>query len=139
MIIIDGTDMILGRAGTFIAKKALLGEEIILFNTHKMVISGSKADVAKKYYEARNRGVHSKGPFYSRRPDYFVKRLLRGMFPHKTSRGREALSRLKCYKHLPKEYEGKEITRIDNADVSKIPNLKYTSIENICIHLGGRK
>ena len=75
-MIIDGKDMILGRLGTIAAKKALLGEEVIIINSKYIVLTGNKAEILKRYRDFRKRGIHTKGPFYPRRTDFFVKRAI---------------------------------------------------------------
>ena len=41
-MIIDATNMIAGRIATHIAKKALLGEDIVILNSEKAVLTGNK-------------------------------------------------------------------------------------------------
>ncbi|MFO7710598.1 MAG: 50S ribosomal protein L13 [Candidatus Woesearchaeota archaeon] len=134
-MIIDAKDLIIGRLGTVAAKKALLGEDVIIVNTDKAIISGTKEKVYAAYKQKRDRGTF-KGPFIPRRSDLFVKRLLRGMIP-KRGRGPDAFARIKCYVGTPSQFEGKAIT-IKEANVSKIPNLKYVTIQEICRQLGGK-
>jgi large subunit ribosomal protein L13 len=139
MIIIDAKDSLLGRIGTFVAKKAMMGEDVIIVNCNDIYVSGKKSQVFAHYRRFRDMGVHTKGPFYSRRVDFFVKRAFRGMIPYKTSRGREALSRVKCYVSVPKLAEGKEMITLKDSHISKLPNMKYVSVKEICKHLGGKE
>jgi len=44
-MIIDATNLIAGRLATFVAKKALLGEEIEIVNSEKAVLTGKKSDL----------------------------------------------------------------------------------------------
>ncbi len=134
-MIIDAKDLIIGRLGTVAAKKALLGEDVIIVNTDKAIITGTKEKVYADYKQKRDRGTF-KGPFIPRRSDLFVKRLLRGMIP-KRGRGPDAFARIKCYVGTPSQFEGKATT-IKEANVSKIPNLKYVTIQEICRQLGGK-
>ena len=48
-MIIDASDMILGRLATYVAKKALLGEKVDIVNCEKAVITGNKKSVFEKY------------------------------------------------------------------------------------------
>jgi len=136
-MIIDATNTILGRLATYAAKQALLGEDIIIINAEKAVVSGKKADILKRYKQKYARGVPSKGPFISRMPDRLVRRTIRGMIPYKTSRGREAYKRVKCYVGVPKEYEGKETLRLEGAQAQKLPTTNYMTIKDIAKNLGG--
>jgi len=138
MKVIDGENMILGRLSTYVAKQALLGEEIALVNCEKLVISGSRQQIFAKHKQKQARGHPRWGPFTPRRPDGFVKRSIRGMIPYKKSRGREALKRIKCYIGLPLEFKDAKLESLENAHVKKIPNLKYIAVEEICKILGGK-
>ncbi len=80
-MIIDATDMILGRVASKVAKQALEGEEVVVVNCAKAVISGKRLQVIKKYLHDRSRGTWSHGPFIYRTPHQFVKRTIRGMLP----------------------------------------------------------
>ena len=43
-MIIDGNNLILGRLGSFVAKKALLGKKIDIINCKNIIITGKKAE-----------------------------------------------------------------------------------------------
>ena len=49
--IIDADGHILGRLATYVAKRALLGDEIIVVNAEKAIISGRKEMVFKRYLD----------------------------------------------------------------------------------------
>ena len=107
MKIIDGNGAILGRLASFIAKDALEGEEIVVINCEKIIITGNKKRIQEDFEEKRSKvGSGQKGPKVSRLNEKIVKRAIRGMLPnHRKGRGREALKRIKCYVGVPKEYE----------------------------------
>ena len=44
-MIVDAKDLVVGRVASFCAKKALLGEEIIVINVDKAIISGNKKNI----------------------------------------------------------------------------------------------
>ncbi|MBR9690596.1 50S ribosomal protein L13 [Candidatus Woesearchaeota archaeon] len=138
MKIINAKDLIVGRIATRVAKAALLGEEVAVLNCEKAVVTGSKQNVIAKFKRKREMGIPSKGPFLHRSPDKLLKRIIRGMIPYKQHKGRVALKRVKCYKGIPKEFEGKEIITIKEANVSKMPNLKYVKLEYVSMILGGK-
>ena len=48
-MIIDATDLIMGRVAALSVKKALLGEDVVIINVEKAVISGTKENVIAKY------------------------------------------------------------------------------------------
>jgi large subunit ribosomal protein L13 len=97
-VIIDGTDAVLGRLGSFVSKELLKGKEVVLINCEKIIVSGSKADFVENIRRKRRmgQGGSMKGPKYIRKSDMLVKRILRGMLPWDRTRGREAHKRLRC-------------------------------------------
>jgi len=135
---IDGTNLILGRASAFIAKRALMGEKIDLVNCENMVITGTKKNVIAKYKRKKIMGVPSKGPFQPKKPDMFVKKVIRGMLPYKQFKGRQALQKIKCHIGSPESIKG-ESKSIKQAEVDKVPNLRYIKVEVICVELGWQK
>merc|ERR1712118_612553 len=45
------------------------------------------------------------GPIHTRAPSKIFWRVVRGMLPHKTSRGNSALERLACFEGVPTPYD----------------------------------
>ena len=68
----------------------------------------------------------------------FVKRIVRGMIPHKTARGTLAFKRVMCYISFPKELEQHKTITIDKANVKNIQNLKYITVGELCKHMGSK-
>tara|TARA_Y100000034_G_C6866207_1_gene394825 strand:+ start:888 stop:1292 length:405 start_codon:yes stop_codon:yes gene_type:complete len=134
-MIIDGTDLLLGRLATHVAKNVLLGEEITIVNCENVVISGNKKTIIAHYKRKRERGEPSHGPHFPRRADLIVKRTVRGMLPYKTNRGMLALKRVKCY--LGNDNAEKAETLV-NAKVDKLPNLKYMQLNELSKLLGAK-
>lgn len=138
-IIIDATNLIAGRMATHIAKQALMGHTIKIVNSEKAVMSGnvSKAiQVAK--YKKFEKGVPKKGPFFSKLPDRYLRRLIRGMLPYKQPRGREAYENVMCYIGVPVDVDASKAITIKEANVSKLPDLKYIALGKLCEELGGK-
>ncbi|MBU0614645.1 MAG: 50S ribosomal protein L13 [Nanoarchaeota archaeon] len=131
-MIIDATDLILGRMATVVAKKALNGEKIDIVNVEKAVVSGTKEVIFAKYKRKRDMGTF-KGPFWFRRPNMFVKRTIRGMLPYKTEPGAKAYKNIKCY--VGKPIEGEAVS-IESANISQFENTKYVTVGRICQELG---
>jgi len=104
MIIIDATNKILGRIASVAAKLALEGNEVIIINSEKALISANnKKNVEEFFKTKRDRGDPYHGPFYPRYPDQILKRVIRGMLPYKKDRGRKALKRIKVYIGVPED------------------------------------
>ena len=137
-MIINADHEVIGRIATRAAKAALEGEQVNVVNCEKAVITGNKKDVIQHYKDKQKRGDPLKGPYWQKRPDRFVRRIIRGMLPWKKARGREAYKKVMCYVGIPDEFKNKEIKTIDVADVSKTHNLKYITIERLCKQLGGK-
>ena len=138
-MIIDATDLIVGRISTVAAKTALLGEEVHIINADKAMFSGPRLTVLAKWKRIDRMGIPSKGPFVKRRPSMFLKRCIRGMVPYKQAKGREAFDRIKCYTGVPEELSSKEAITIEEANISKLPSTRYVSVGEICKLLGGKQ
>ena len=135
---IDATDAIIGRLASYVAKQALLGNKVNLFNVEKAIISGSmEYNFGRYHHRIRETGQYSKGPFIPRRSDMFVKRLIRGMVPHKRQRGSEAHKRIMCYLGVPAEFKDKKLVKFAPADRSRLSAVKFVTITDLVQKLGG--
>jgi large subunit ribosomal protein L13 len=134
MEVIDATDTILGRLATEVAKKVLKGEEIVIINAEKAIISGNKEFIFKKYLERRNRGTPQHGPFFPSRPDMIVRRAIRGMLPYKTGKGREAFKRVKVFISVPDEFKNIKAKKVGKQ--AKELKCEYVYVEELSKFLG---
>ncbi len=107
MKVVDGTDAILGRLSSFVAKQLLEGEDMTIVNCEKVIITGNKKRIQEDFKEKRSKvGSGQKGPKVSRLSEQIVRRAVRGMLPnHREGRGKIAFKKLKCYVGIPTEYE----------------------------------
>ena len=137
-MIIDATNLIVGRLGSVVAKKALLGEKIDIINAEQAVITGRKSVVLDKFKQRVKRGTWAKGPHYIRSSDRLLKRMIRNMLPYKQPKGRVAFKRIKCWVGMPDEFKDKKIEQIPNAGVSKLPNLNYVPLSRVSKELSGK-
>jgi len=139
MMIIDAEHAILGRLATRAAKASLNGEEVIIVNAEKAVVTGKREHLFAFYLERRQRkskvNPSRHGPKYPRRPDALIKRTIRGMLPWHTSRGRNAYRRIKVYIGMPKGIKKEDIIKIKE-NVKKLSVPKYVSLEELGIYLG---
>ncbi len=127
MKIIDGTNAVLGRLASYSAKQALLGEEIVILNCEKVIITGNRQNIIKIFQDKRKRiGSGQKGPKHSRLAHLIVKRAIRGMLFHRSGRGKEAFRRIKCYEGVPDEF--KDAKKIVG---SKEKKAKFIHVEDI--------
>lgn len=57
------------------------------------------------YLRKRMNTKPSRGPYHFRAPSKCLFKVVRGMIPHKTKRGMEALNRLKVFDGIPPPYD----------------------------------
>ncbi len=134
--IIDAKGLILGRMASVVAKRLLSGEKIIIVNAENAVISGKRPSIIREKREFLQVGHPKKGPIHPRRPDNIVKKVIRGMLPYKTPRGREAFKRLRVYAGIPEEFKGKNMETISEADVSRLRS-RYISVSELARAIKG--
>ena len=128
-IIINAEKATYGRLCSFAAKNALEGNEIIIVNSEKAVITGNKKNIIEKFKIARKKGGHSqKGPKHSKLTYKILKRGIRGMLPdHRKGIGREAFKKVICYDGIPEEFKDKEMIKIPGPKHHKYIELKELS------------
>ena len=137
-MIIDGKNLIAGRLASFVAKQALLNNEVEVINSEKVIVTGSKSNVVGKQKERQARGHPYKGPFIPKREDKLLRRMIRGMLPHKQERGKLAFKKVKCHIGIPDELKEKETTQVPGANITKTQTLKYIRLSELC-RLSGKK
>ena len=144
-LLIDATDKILGRFCSQIAKKALLGEKIVIINAKNAIISGTKQDIHEKYLDKLNISTATnprRGPFWPRRPDRFMRNVINKMLPRKKLRGKEAIRRVHIYigdipDRFKNRYQKLIPYEIDNSDRKRLSYYnKYITLENLCSRIG---
>jgi large subunit ribosomal protein L13 len=67
-----------------------------------------------------------------------MKRTVRGMLPHKTKRGRDAMTRLKIYVGVPSEFEGMEMERPAAAKMTRLGTAKYVELGDVSRKFGSK-
>ena len=139
MKVYNGEGQLLGRMATKIAKDVLMGEEVRVVNCDKVVVSGRSVKIfADMKTRQDRRGYPLKSQKRPRMADRFVRRAIRGMLPWKTTRGREAFSRVMCYVGVPAEFASAELVTVENANVSKLTKSKHVTVADIIKSLGGK-
>jgi len=130
-MIIDATNLILGRLASLAAKRALEGENIIIVNSEKAIISGKKDVVIKKYRERVKRGEPLKGPYFPTMPDRMLRRAIRGMLPFKRDRGRTAFKKVMCYISVPDEYKNQKLETFNEVSISRLKMPHSITLETL--------
>ncbi|PIN82848.1 50S ribosomal protein L13, partial [Candidatus Micrarchaeota archaeon CG11_big_fil_rev_8_21_14_0_20_47_5] len=137
MVVIDAKDVILGRMCAKAAKLLLLGKTVSMVNAEQAAMSG-KLFVAKEKYLHRLTQKHkadpNRSPKWPKEPAMLVKRILRGMLPYRSQRGRDAYKRLRIYEGVPPELENAKKIRYDDFDASRQD--RRFSILSLCRELG---
>lgn len=121
--VIDGNDKVLGRISSKIAKLLLQGNTVHVINSENIVISGHLPNIFARYkqlMDLKNKANPEHSPYWSRRPDMFVKRVIRGMLPYKKPKGKEAYKSLRVYIAVPDELKAKEISKMESKSPSDI-------------------
>ncbi len=135
--IIDASNHILGRLSSYIAKRLLEGEKIVVVNAEKAIITGNPENVFERYKEKYDRGSKEKGPYFPRHPEKIFKRTVRGMLPWKSKRGREAYRRLRVFIGVPEQLKGKDFEKIDIALYEKVSKTqRYVYLKDVSKFLG---
>jgi large subunit ribosomal protein L13 len=134
--IYDATGHVMGRLCTTVSKKILQGEEVIIVNAEKAVVSGERSAVFAGYKQKKDRGKVIHGPFYPRRADLIMKRTVRGMLPWDTPHGREAYRRLKVFVGVPKEYEMAEKMKVEAA--LRLEDDRFVTLSEVSQFLGSK-
>jgi large subunit ribosomal protein L13 len=118
--VINAEGLILGRMASKVAKKLLNGENVIIVNAEKSVLSGkkkSKVAEAKQFLEV---GAPERGPFHYRRPDRITRQTVRGMLPIRKPKGKTAFKRLKVFMGVPEDLKDREMDTFEEAQAAKL-------------------
>ena len=133
--VVNGEGLILGRMCSKIAKRLLNGEEIMVVNAEKIIISGKKKSKVAEAHKFLEVGAPERGPFHSRRPDRIVRKTVRGMVPWQQPKGKLAYKRLKVYLGVPAELKDQKMETIDQANASKLTGPHFT-LGELAIEIG---
>jgi large subunit ribosomal protein L13 len=139
MAVLDATDQVLGRFASVVAKRLLKGEEIHVVNAEKALITGGRTALFEEYYQKTHMGstasrMRGKGPYYPKRPDRILHRVIRGMLPYQTPHGRAAFKRLRVYMGVPTEVAGQPAERV--AEASEVRTARFIRLGDLSRRLG---
>ncbi len=140
---IDATGLILGRLCSHVAKRALLGDKIVITNAKLVEISGNRRQIIDRYQQYKSVKTASnpkKGPFrVGIRPDIFVRKTIKGMLP-KNERGKKAISLVHVYiTDIPEDknkYGEFEDYSLGNSYQAVNLGKKSVSVEDLCKVIG---
>ena len=125
VVVIDCKNHLLGRLASIIAKELLQGQRVVCVRTEDINISGSHYRNKLKFLDKMRKCTNTNpahGPFHFRSPSKVFYRVIRGMIPHKTHRGKCAMERLKCFEGVPAPYD--KMKRMVVPDAFRVTRLK---------------
>jgi large subunit ribosomal protein L13 len=138
-IVIDATNQIMGRLASYAAKNALNGNTVIVLNAEKAVISGRKSNIveeAMRRLKTRTLANQTTAPVHQRRPDLYLRRVVRGMLPWKKAKGKAAFHRVLIFMGVPEEYAKAKSSRVPDADASRL-STAYMTLGALAAEIGG--
>ncbi|KAJ8974001.1 hypothetical protein NQ317_002397 [Molorchus minor] len=107
-ILIDGRGHLLGRLAAVVSKTLLQGNKVVVVRCEQLNISGNFYRNKLKFLSFLRKRCNvnpARGPFHFRAPSRIFWKTVRGMLPHKSERGKQALRRLKAYEGIPPPYD----------------------------------
>ena len=138
LIVVDAKGHLLGRLASYIAKTLLsgtswssLGQRVAVVRAEGINITGSLFRNKVKFSEFLRKRLltNPRRTFvHYRAPSRIFWRTVRGMLPHKTSRGAEALGRLKVFEGVPAPYDTKKREVVPDA----LRAVKLSSFRKFC-------
>jgi large subunit ribosomal protein L13 len=136
--VIDCDSRILGRLASHTASLLLKGNKVALVNAEKTAISGHAPQIIAEYkrkVELIDKANPEHSPYWSRRPDFFVKRIVRGMLPWKKTKGKDAYKRLRVFIGVPAEFSKAKLEKVDIKGKEKSYETSIT-VKDLAEHLG---
>jgi len=127
MTVINAENCVAGRLASIIAKRLLKGEEIMVVNAEKAIVTGNPEAISEFFEGKIKRGDPYHGPFYPKTPERILRRIIRGMLPFHKPRGRDAYKRLKVYIAVPDDLKNEK---------AEIVNKALSNMETKFIRLG---
>jgi len=140
-IIIDGRGHLIGRLAATVAKTVLQGHNVVVVRCEGLNISGSFYRNKLKYLEFLRKRCNinpARGPFHFRAPSKIFTRIVRGMVPHKTDRGKHALVRLSAFEGIPTPYDKKKRSVVPSAlRILRLkPRRRFTELGRLATEVG---
>ncbi len=138
-VVVDAKDRVLGRLASTVAKQLLLGKKVAIVNAEMSFVTGNKIALVRKYrirlnLQEKENPEHS--PYWPRRPDMLVRRVVRGMLPyHKKPSGKTAYRNLRVFMGVPSALSKSKMTVIETKEPKKM-YVKYLYVKELSQLLG---
>ena len=127
-IVIDGRGHLFGRLCSVVAHEILRGNRITVVRCEEIEKGGSFGENRIKFHKFLRKTRNSnprRGHIHYHAPSRIFWRCVRGMVPHKLSKGADAMGRLKVFDGIPHPYDEKKKVVIPDA------LRKYTKTTNL--------
>ncbi|CAH9070034.1 unnamed protein product [Cuscuta epithymum] len=124
-VVVDARHHMLGRLSSILTKELLNGVRVVVVRCEEICLSGGLVRQKMKYHRFLRKRMNTKpshSPIHFRAPSKILWRTIRGMIPHKTKRGADALGRLKAYEGVPTPYD--RVKRMVIPDALKVLRLQ---------------
>ena len=121
--VVDGKNKVIGRLASEVAKMLLNGNNVAVINAEYTFMSGHMRAIVTDYKQKLNwidKANPEHSPYYSRRADLFVKRVIRGMLPFKMAKGKAAYKQLRVYIGVPEELKHAKIQDVKTKNQKQI-------------------
>ena len=133
--VVNADGLILGRMASKVAKRLLTGEEIVIVNAEKAVMSGRKRSKVGEAKEFLAVGGVNRGPFHYRRPDRIVRKTVGGMIPSKKPKGKQAYKRLRVFMGIPDDLKSQKMETVPEAQAKKL-TCPYFTVADLAKNIG---
>ena len=137
-IVVDATNLIVGRMASKVAKLLLDGHHVVVVNSEKALVSGSRLNIVTtqlKRLEIASVVNPEYNPHHHREPNKMLHRTIRGMIPRKKPHGIAAMKRLRAYLGTPESYKSVEKTVFEDAQATK-PLPMYMTLGEVASAIG---
>lgn len=141
VVIVDCRGHLLGRIASVIAKELLSGQRVVAVRCEQLNISGPMHRNKIKFeafLRKRTATNPKRGPIHFHAPSKILWRTIRGMIPHKTARGKVAMTRLKSFDGIPHPYDKMKRMVVPEAlTVTRLaPGRKFTVLGDLAGRCG---
>lgn len=144
IFVVDGKGHLMGRLASICAKELLEGKKVVIVRCDKIEKTGkyikNKFELISKSKKRTNTNP-KRGPFHFKSPSQVFWKTIRGMLPHKTFKGSDALMRLKLYDGVPKSLNNikKFIVPYALRTIRLAPGRKFANLGEILEDIGWKR
>lgn len=135
---LNANNVVLGRLASYVAQKAINGDDVVIVNAENAVVSGNRLYLLDRFKQRLHRGTPTSGPFFPRTSKGIVRRAIRGMLPYKQERGLKAFKRVRVYEGMPEGFKDIQF-EIPTKTKFDFTHKKYVTIKSMISAMGRQK